>query len=169
MSLADRTYFPPSTADELAEVSSFFAKFEAKHGDSIEPQCFLSGPGEGDHIPLPQELYELLKQAIEALRSGKAVTISPNDTVVTTQQAAELLGVSRPTVVKLIEDGELEATKITRHRRIRLDDVIRYRDRKMTAQFDFLAATTSLDEEPSAAEFKRARKDLAAKRLSEGR
>ncbi|CAB0812527.1 hypothetical protein FRC0195_01936 [Corynebacterium diphtheriae] len=61
---------------------------------------------------------------MEALYSGKAVTIHPNDHVIATEQAAELLGVSRPTVVNPIEYGELEAIKVARHRRIVLENFI---------------------------------------------
>lgn len=99
-----------------------------------------------------------------ALYSGKAVPIHPNDPVFTTQQAAELLGVSRLTVVKLIEDGELEAIKVTRHKRIRLEDVIRYRDRRMAGQVRFLASTTHFDDAPVLDEFVEVQKELAQER-----
>nr|WP_280514213.1 helix-turn-helix domain-containing protein [Corynebacterium diphtheriae] len=84
--------------------------------------------------------------------------------MVTTQQAAELLGVSRPTVVKLIEDGKLEATKVTRHRRIKLEDVLRYQERQTIEQLDFLASTTSDAPALTESEYVLVRKMLANKR-----
>nr|WP_277395631.1 helix-turn-helix domain-containing protein [Corynebacterium diphtheriae] len=84
--------------------------------------------------------------------------------MVTTQQAAELLGVSRPTVVKLIEDGKLEATKVTRHRRIKLEDVLRYQERQTIEQLDFLASTTSDAPALTESEYVSVRKMLANKR-----
>lgn len=62
-----------------------------------------------------------------ALHAGKAVTIAPQSMTLTTQQAADLLGVSRPTVVRLIKSGELAAERIGNRHRLVLDDVLAYR------------------------------------------
>lgn len=59
-----------------------------------------------------------------ALHAGKAVTIAPQSMTLTTQQAADLLGVSRPTVVRLIKSGELAAERIGNRHRLVLDDVL---------------------------------------------
>lgn len=164
MSLSERTYFPPAEEGELSKVESFLAVYKDRHGTEARPQFFLSGSNEGEQILLPKELYEILVRTVEALASGKAVTIHPNDPLVTTQQAAELLGVSRPTVVKLIEDGKLEATKVTRHRRIKLEDVLRYQERQTIEQLDFLASTTSDAPALTESEYVSVRKMLANKR-----
>lgn len=63
-----------------------------------------------------------------ALHAGKAVTIAPQSMTLTTQQAADLLGVSRPTVVRLIKSGELAAERIGNRHRLVLDDVLAYRE-----------------------------------------
>ncbi|MCW2649850.1 MAG: excisionase [Mycobacterium sp.] len=61
-----------------------------------------------------------------ALHAGKAVTIAPRSMTLTTQRAADLLGVSRPTVVCLINDGELAAERVGNRHRLVLDDVLAY-------------------------------------------
>ncbi|CAB0830963.1 DNA-binding protein [Corynebacterium diphtheriae] len=58
MSLSERTYFPPAEEGELSKAESFLA-------------VFLSGSNEGEQIPLPKELYEILVRTVEALASGK--------------------------------------------------------------------------------------------------
>ena len=66
---------------------------------------------------MTRELAEALLQVAEQLSKGKAVLVAPCDTRLTTQDAADMLGVSRPTLVKLLESGKIPFTKVGRHRR----------------------------------------------------
>ncbi len=69
---------------------------------------------EHDRVELPREVHQVSSGAVQAaLHAGKAVTIAPQSMTLTTQQAADLLGVSRPTVVRLIKSAELAAERIT--------------------------------------------------------
>jgi excisionase family DNA binding protein len=62
----------------------------------------LVGP-DGTATELPAEVFEVLRQVIEVMAAGKAVTVAPHNLLLTTQEAADLLGVSRPTLVRLLE------------------------------------------------------------------
>jgi len=75
------------------------------------------------------------------MRRGLAVSVVPRFHVLTTQKAADLLGVSRPTVIKLLDDGQIPFTRAGTHRRIRLDDVLAHRERRREAQDAALEAT----------------------------
>jgi excisionase family DNA binding protein len=93
-----------------------------------QPATTLSGPN-GERLTLPAEVFEVLRDIVEAMASGQAVTIAPVHQRLTTQEAADLLGVSRPTLVKLVEAGDIPFEQPGRHRRVRLADVLAYRER----------------------------------------
>jgi excisionase family DNA binding protein len=86
------------------------------------------GP-DGSQIDIPDELYGVLCDVVEALSEGLAITIAPHNTMLTTQEAADLLNISRPTLVRLLTEGEIPHTMRGRHRRILLRDVLDYRER----------------------------------------
>lgn len=84
----------------------------------------------GDHAAeVPEVIRQILESALANLVSGTAVTISPHRTQLTTQEAADLLGISRPTLVRLIDNDEIPSTRPGRHRRIQLADILAYRRR----------------------------------------
>lgn len=86
------------------------------------------GP-DGSEIEVPDELYEALCGVVEALSQGLAVSIAPHNTMLTTQEAADLLNISRPTLVRLLSEGEIPFTMRGRHRRVLLRDILAYQKR----------------------------------------
>jgi excisionase family DNA binding protein len=74
-------------------------------------------------------LYGVLLDVVTTLSQGWAISIAPHNTMVITQEAADLLDVSRPTLVRLLTDGEIPYTMRGRHRRVMLRDVLDCRDR----------------------------------------
>lgn len=119
----------PADANGLADVLSFIEAYEARHGASPEPAVFLSGASEHDRVELTDQLYDVLKHAAHALSHGQSINILTRDQEISTQQAAEILGLSRPTVVRLIQDGDLDAhVPGAVRRKLRLADVLAYRE-----------------------------------------
>ena len=167
--LEQRTYLPPSPEDDrLAKVHDFLAHHEERRGAPF-PQYVLSGPEPHDRVELPAEVHRALVQVVEALRSGRAVTVAPHSLSLTTQQAADLLNVSRPTVVKLLEQGTIPHDRVGHRRKVLLRDVLDYRDRRRADQYAALEATSSEidDQAPAAdvlAELKSIRQEVAARR-----
>lgn len=80
-------------------------------------------------IKVPLKTLKLLANILKATSQGKPVSIVPIGTEMTTQAAAEILGCSRPHLVKLLEEGKIPFTKVGKHRRLRYDDVASYRDK----------------------------------------
>lgn len=136
----------PTTADvsDLAKVISFLEAHERARGATVEPRYYLSGADEHDRVELSSQLHDILKQAAEALTAGRSVSILTRRQEITTQQAADILGVSRPTVVRLIEDGEIPATVPGAVRRkLLLEDVLEYRTQLYERRNSFIAETSS--------------------------
>lgn len=85
---------------------------------------------DGKSIPLPPPLFQILRYAVGMLVRGERITLSPVSKDVSTQEAADLLGVSRPYLIKLLDSGEIPYTKTGRNRRVRFGDVNNYRRRR---------------------------------------
>lgn len=135
----DQQTYLPIAEENLGEVLSFIKAHEDARGSRPADRYFLAGPREGDQVELPESVYRAVLQVVEALAAGKAVTVAPQNQLLTTQQAADLLGVSRPTVIKLIDAGELPAdTPGTRRRMIKLEDLLACKARRREAQYNAL-------------------------------
>lgn len=106
----------------------------------------LIGP-EGDAIDLPEGIHELLVTIVENLKDGNGVTVIPMHAELTTVEAAELLNVSRPYLIKQLEAGALPFHMVGTHRRLRLADVLSYRDRADAEAEAALAAMSAEAEE----------------------
>ena len=105
-------------------------------GDALAPKrpgtARLRGP-RGEEMLIPQSLYAVLVQAVKQLMAGRAISIVPVLTALTTQQAADMLNVSRPFLVKLLEEGAIPFHRAGTHRRLYLKDLLAYK-RKRDAQ-----------------------------------
>jgi excisionase family DNA binding protein len=169
VSVKQETYLPGTDDEQVAQVFDFLKAHEAAGRGRPDVPCFLSGTDPGDRVELPKELYQALRQVVQALQEGLAVTVMPVTQTVTTQQAAELLGVSRPTVIRLLNDGRLPYEKAGSHRRIQLRDLLAYREERRAAQYAALDATTLDDDDVDGAlrHLRAARREVAQRRQAD--
>jgi excisionase family DNA binding protein len=89
----------------------------------------LVGP-DGDEIELPLSVFQILRQIIDHMMHGQAISIVPVDKELSTQDAADILNVSRPFLVSLLEAGTIPYIKVGTHRRIRFIDLMEYKKRR---------------------------------------
>lgn len=88
--------------------------------------------GRVEPVEIPAPAVRMLVDLLVEMAAGNAVTLIPVHAELTTQQAAEILGVSRPFVVSQLEAGKLNFHKVGTHRRIRFLDVMAYKQRMVT-------------------------------------
>ncbi len=123
----------------IDEIFSLIKKLEGIKKQKVE----ITFEDSEQSTSIPNTLLVLLAQAIKEMAAGNEVTlVSSGSDEITTQQAADLLNVSRPYMVKLLEGGEIPFRKVGRHRRVRLQDLMKYKsalDAKREEQLQFLA------------------------------
>lgn len=95
----------------------------------------------------PESVYRLVEEALPIVAEGHAAAVIAVDDALTTSQAAEILGVSRPHVVKLIEDGALPSYNVGKHRRIEVRDLLRFKRERDSMRERALADLTSQSED----------------------
>lgn len=127
------TVLPPEDLTGLRALASFV--------ENHAQRAALVGP-DGDRVDLPEAVYAVLVDVVQAMQGGRAITVAPTSTRLTTQEAADLLGVSRPTLVKLLESGRIPYERPGRHRRVRLADLLVYRDAASSARVTALDQLT---------------------------
>lgn len=137
--LHERTVLPPDDRSELTRLARDLTA-------AGRARARLIGP-DGSEIALPEELYSVLRDVVEALSQGLAISIAPHNTLLTTQEAADLLGISRPTLVRLLTEGEIPYSMRGRHRRVLLSDLLDYKKRSHRERERILDAMVSEGEE----------------------
>jgi excisionase family DNA binding protein len=127
MATAAITSLPPSKQDvERARISGQRLAPLARRGRPLTLRVRDAG-GEKT-IELPAGAVKVLQAILEDMASGRAVTIVPQSAELTTQQAADFLSVSRPFLVQLLEQRKLPFRLVGRHRRVRFEDVLRFKE-----------------------------------------
>lgn len=121
-----QTYLPDNGPD--AQIIDFVRALESSGGKAPATRPALVAP-DGTRLEFPEAMYNALRQVAEALSSGMGVTVAPMNALLTTQEAAEFLGVTRPTLVRILERGDIPMEKPGRHRFVRLEDLIAYQQR----------------------------------------
>jgi len=137
----------PSDQDALLAREASRA-IETQHVDMGSLQLQLANAGNDvTTVRLPEAAAKLLLQVLTELGNGRAVSVAPTDIEITTQQAADLLNVSRPYLVGLVNKGELPVRKVGNQRRLPLADVLEYKARTRANRLEALRELTALDQE----------------------
>jgi excisionase family DNA binding protein len=116
----------------------------ARSGGPHDP-VRLTVPDAAEEIIVPRSVLALLSQVLAHMANGQGVTLVPAHAELTTQQAADMLNVSRPFLIRLLEAGDIDYRVVGTHRRVLADSLMRYMradDEKRRKAADELAALT---------------------------
>ena len=100
-----------------------------------------------EKIRVPISALRLLAKILMELSRGNPISIVPVATEITTQAAAELIGCSRPHMVRLLEEGKIPFTKVGKHRRIKYEDLAKFKKEMKIRQRNKIQELMRLDEE----------------------
>ncbi len=114
---------------------------------SLESSQLRLVASNGEEIVIPESVYSLLGQVVRAMASGQVISIVPHNRELTTQQAADILNVSRPFLVKLLENGEIPYIKVGSHRRILFQDLMVYKEQRKVKRRQLLDQLIEMTEE----------------------
>ena len=134
--LPESIMLPEKEQESIAQLAQILSR------ESAQPKLVTSN---GEEIQIPESVCNILRQAVQAMASDEAVSIVRYNRELTTQQAADILNVSRPFLVKLLDEGAIPYIKVGSDRRIRFKDLIIYqeqRDRKRRKLLDQLIEMT---------------------------
>jgi excisionase family DNA binding protein len=118
-----------SDAEESAAVAEFVRVLDEAGLGNATGRPALVAPN-GEVLELPDAMFDALRQVAMALSSGMGVNVAPLNAMLTTQEAADYLGISRPTLVRILERGEIPMEKPGRHRFVQLKYLIQYQERE---------------------------------------
>lgn len=144
---ATQEYLKPTTSERRIAKSSYNALSKYYKSNVGKEKVEIEIEETKDRISLPMSSLKLLAEVLKAMSEGNPVSIVPVAIEVTTQKAAEMLGCSRPYLVKLLEDGAIPFTKVGRHRRIMLKDMIEYKNKMKAEQKQSIIDIMNDDEE----------------------
>ncbi|NDK91524.1 helix-turn-helix domain-containing protein [Gordonia desulfuricans] len=141
--LLDQTVLPDTDGGDAQQLDALLAVLAADQSVIVRA---------GEHsAELPEELRQILRTVLSNLTQGTAVTVEPHRTMLTTQEAADILGITRPTLVRLLTDNEIPFTTPGRHRRVQLTDVLAYQQRMRTQRAEALTELAAPDPDPTEA------------------
>lgn len=112
--------------------------------ETAQPKLVASN---GEEILIPEFVYSILRQVVHAMASGQAISLVPHNREMTTQEAADMLNVSRPFFVKLLEQGEIPYISVGSHRRVIFQDLMTYKEQRKVNRRKLLNQLIEMTEE----------------------
>jgi excisionase family DNA binding protein len=131
----------PAEQPEMERLRDQIDEIFRRHG-----QARLVGP-DGQALPIPESVFRALVLVAQDMAQGKTIVLMPHGKMLTTQEAADLLNISRPYLVKMLEKGDIPFELVGSHRRLRVEDVLAYRRTRALERRSKLDRLTQLSEE----------------------
>jgi excisionase family DNA binding protein len=135
-------YTPTSEAITLArQALESISAFITNPPDTIT-LAILDPAVQDTHITIPSGMFQLMVNVLQSVSRGEPVTILPHSAELTTQEAANILRVSRPYLVKLLDEGTIPSRKVGIYRRVLLSDLLHFQKTEKQRQSSIMEELT---------------------------
>jgi excisionase family DNA binding protein len=137
--------FIPTDIERAAARKDLALLVGGKGQDKTRPYVLETPTGE--RVEVSEGIFNVLLEVFSQVSKGNAVTIMPIQAELSTIQAARLLNVSRPYLIKLLEQNQIKYRLVGRHRKVSFKDLLRYKDARDVEQLRAIAELTAADDE----------------------
>ena len=143
------SYIPSEVDIDLSKESIRILASNLQHSSPTQKLKILGKNGNEEALEIPSSAYQLFIDILSQMAQGNAVTLIPVHAELTTQEAADLINMSRPYLVKLLESKQIPFHKVGCHRRVRFQDLMNYKNQidsdRMNALDELAAQAQELD------------------------
>jgi excisionase family DNA binding protein len=136
----------PSKSEQRTALESYDALATVLNGLKSETPAIIIAES-NEKIRIPKSALFFLATMLKAMSTGNPIQLMPISAEMTTQAAADFLGCSRPHLVKLLDQGEIEFKKIGRHRRVKFEDLKDFSEKRKTIQKNMLIQIIKEDQD----------------------
>lgn len=144
-----QAHLTPTLPTELdATLAKETSRLLAPRVRSSNPLRFrVLDASKGETLQIPAPAAKMLVRILEEMARGNAVTLIPVHAELTTQEAADMLNISRPSLIQLLDEGRIEYRKVGTHRRVKFESMMAYKRRADTERRAALAELAAYDQE----------------------
>ena len=139
--MAEATLVPALPSEAEVILAKETSRVLASHMGAAEPLQFRIGPAPEESVRVPASAVRMLVRILEEMAKGNAITLIPVHAELTTQEAADMLNISRPSLIQLLNEGTIDYRKVGTHRRVRFEALMKF---KRQTDADRKAALTEL-------------------------
>ena len=147
MNISEVRSLPSAEEIALAKLGSQELSAVLETNGEVQQFNVVGKDGETHKIEIPANAVKLMIELLTQLGQGNSVSITPIHAELTTQEAADILNMSRPTFIKLLDSGKVPYTKTGNRRKVAFADVMNYKGEMDTKRLKALEELTALDQE----------------------
>src|SRR5258706_4205491 len=129
IAMAQAALAPALPSEAEASLAKETSRVLASHMGAGEPLQFRIGPAPEETVRVPASAVRMLVRILEEMAKGNAITLIPVHAELTTQEAADMLNISRPSLIQLLDEGKIEFRRVGTHRRVRFEGLMAYKRR----------------------------------------
>ena len=145
--MAQATLAPALPSEAEAILAKETSRVLASHMGAAEPLQFRIGPALEETVRVPASAVRMLVRILEEMAKGNAITLIPVHAELTTQEAADMLNISRPSVIQLLDEGKIDYRKVGTHRRVRFEALMKFKRQADADRKAALAELAAYDQE----------------------